>query len=121
VQRLHRLPDRRLVVEPVALQHVDVVDAEALERALDRGKDALRSSACAHPLVGILALRSIYSPDHEFMTGTSGRSWRPVEVEICPATSTRSLERPLVCSKLSLSTCLAVDRSTLEHVFNSSD
>lgn len=57
MQGLHRLLDRRLVVEAVALQHVDIVEAEALERALDRGKDALRSSARAHPLIGALALR----------------------------------------------------------------
>jgi hypothetical protein len=56
------------------------------------------------------------------MRGTSGRSSRRVEVEICLATSTGMLERPLVRSKLSTSsTCIAVDRFTLEHVFNSSD
>jgi hypothetical protein len=61
-------------------------------------------------------------PRSPAMTGTSGRTSRPVEVEICLATSTGSLERPLVRSKLSSSsTCIAVDRFTLEHVFNSSD
>lgn len=39
-------------------------------------------------------------PRSRVMTGTSGRSWCPVEVEICLATSNGSLERELVRSKL---------------------
>ena len=41
MQRLHRLLDGRVIVEAVALEDVDVVQLQALQRILDRREDAL--------------------------------------------------------------------------------
>ena len=45
VERLHRLLDRRRVVEAVDLVEVDVVEPEALQRRVDRGEDVLAPEA----------------------------------------------------------------------------
>jgi hypothetical protein len=41
VQSPHCLLDRSVLIEPMALQNVDVVELQSLERLLDRGKDML--------------------------------------------------------------------------------
>src|SRR3954471_5667465 len=45
VQRAHRLLDRRRLVPAVDLVEVDVVEAEPLERGIDRGEDVLARQA----------------------------------------------------------------------------
>ena len=52
VERLERLLDRRLGVEAMDLVEVDVVDAEAPQRAVDRVEDVLARQAAAVRVVG---------------------------------------------------------------------
>ena len=41
VERLHRLLDRRIIVEPMALKNVNVVELQTLQAVLDALKDVL--------------------------------------------------------------------------------
>lgn len=86
VKRLHRLLDGRLVVESVTLENVDVVEPEPLERALDRGKDALESvrsqsrthlaretavvgETCRSPVLGLAVRVERLGEDHDGLAG----------------------------------------------------
>ena len=56
VQRLQRLLDRRLIVEPVDLVEVDIVDAQPAQRPVDAVQDVLARQAA---VVGIAAHRPV--------------------------------------------------------------
>ena len=54
MQSLHGLFDGRVSVESMALEHIDIVELESVERVNDRRKDSL-ASAAASAYLGPLA------------------------------------------------------------------
>lgn len=99
MQRLHRLLDRRFIIEAVALEDVDIVELQALERRLDAVEDVLAAQAvlvdCLDSLLidrlaeGAVHREEDLGEDDDRLAGrlgrASGRTRAPTYVGLTPS------------------------------------